>query len=111
MPSKLRPSVFVQHAHILCTQPHYSTFYQWALLLNDSAHASRSQHASHDKLAYLLVNFASRADVYSPASPSAVPRAEADTFRCGDIVTLLVVSVPVQLHIDFPLRICSSLMS
>ena len=51
--------------------------------------ASRSRHASHDKLAYLLANFAFRAGVYSSAAQSAVPRAEADTFRRGDIVTFV----------------------
>jgi hypothetical protein len=59
------------------TQPDYSTIDQWAdfFLLNDSAHVFRSLHASHDKLAHLLANSASR------AAQSAVLRAEADTFR------------------------------
>ena len=52
----------VPHARILRTQPAYSTIDPWAnFLLNDSAHASRSRHASHDKLAYLLANLASTA--------------------------------------------------
>ena len=72
------------------TQPAYSTIDQWAdFLLNDSAHASRSRHASHDKHAYFLANLASRANVYSSAAQSAVPRAEADSFRRGDIVTFV----------------------
>jgi hypothetical protein len=80
----------VPHARILRTQPAYSTIDPWAdFLLNDSARASRSQHASHDKLAYLLAKLASRAGVYSSAAQSAVPRAEADTFRHGDIVTFV----------------------
>jgi hypothetical protein len=40
-------------------------------------------------LAYLLANLASSAGVYSFAAQSAVPRAEADTFRSGNIVTFV----------------------
>ena len=48
----------VPHACVLRTQPAYSTIDPWAdFLLNDSAHASRSRHASHDKLACLLAYF------------------------------------------------------
>ena len=62
------------------------------------------------------LNASSRAGVHSSAAQSAVPRAEADVFRRGDIVILstlsmlsLVISAPVPspLHIDFPLRLCS----
>jgi hypothetical protein len=78
----------VPHARVLRTQPALSTIDPLAdFLLNDSAHASRSRYASHDKLAYLLGNLASRAGVYASAAQSAVLRAEADTFRRGDIVT------------------------
>jgi hypothetical protein len=61
----------VLHARILRTQPAYSTIDQWAdFLLNDSAHAFRSRHASQDKLAYILAqaNLASSAGVYSSAA-------------------------------------------
>jgi hypothetical protein len=84
----------VLHARILRTQPAYSTIDQWAdFLLNDSAHAFRSRHASQDKLAYILAqaNLASSAGVYSSAAQSAGPRAEADldTICRGDIVTFV----------------------
>ncbi len=80
----------VPHAHILRTQPAYSTINQWAdFLLNDSAHVSRSRHASHDKIAYLFANLASRAGVWSSVAQSAVLRAEADTFRRGDNFTFV----------------------
>jgi hypothetical protein len=67
----------VSHARILRTQPDYSAIDQWAdFLLNDSAHVSRSRHASHDKLAYLLADlaFESIAGVYSSAAQSTLPR-------------------------------------
>jgi hypothetical protein len=84
------PGIPVPHARILRTQPAYRTMDQWAdFLLNDSAHASRSLHATQDKLAYLSADLASSAGVYSSAAQSAVPRAEADTFRRGDIVTFV----------------------
>jgi hypothetical protein len=80
----------VPHARILRTRPAYRTIDQWAdFLLNDSAHASRSLHATQDKLAYSSADLASSAGVYSSAAQSAVPRAEADTFRRGDIVALV----------------------
>jgi hypothetical protein len=80
----------IPHARILRTQPAYSTINQRAdFLLNDSAYVSLSWHASHDKLAYLLANLASSAGVYSSAAQSAVPRAEANTFRRGNIVTFV----------------------
>jgi hypothetical protein len=63
---------------------------QWAdFLLHYSAHVSGSLqclHASHDKV---LANSASRAGVCSSFAQIAVPRAEADIFRCGNIVTFV----------------------
>jgi hypothetical protein len=78
----------VLHARNWLTQPTYSTIDQWAdFLPNDSSHVSRSRHASHDKLAFLFANLASRAGVYSSTAQCADPQAEADCFRRGDIVT------------------------
>ena len=60
----------------------------WAdSLLNNPRHAARSRKASHDRLAFCLSNLAARAGLSSSAIQSAVPVAQEDTFRRGDIVT------------------------
>ena len=78
----------VPHAQLLQHCQGYSNIDVWAdFLLNDSAHASRSRHVSHDRLAFCLSNLAARAGLTSSAIQSSIPVAEADTFRRGDIVT------------------------
>ena len=106
----------VLHARILRTQPAYSTIDQWAdFLLNDSARASRSQHASHDKPAYTLANLAS---LQAPALEFTLPpprvlfcEPRLILFVVETLSLLLVVSDPVQLIINFHFRLCLSLMS
>ena len=78
----------VPHARLLQGSPGYEHIDVWAdRLLNDPRHAARSRKASHDRLAFCLSNLASRAGLPSSALQSAVPVAEDDTFRRGDIVT------------------------
>ena len=78
----------VPHAQLLQQCQGYSKIDVWAdFLLNDSAHASRSRHVSHDRLAFCLSNLAARAGLTSSAIQSSIPVAQEDTFRRGDIVT------------------------
>ena len=79
----------VPHARFLkATVPAYAAIDIWAdFLLNNSTHASRSRHSSHDRLAYCLARLAKQAGLPSSATPSAVPRADEDSDRHGDIVT------------------------
>ena len=78
----------VPHARLLQGSPGYEHIDVWAdRLLNDPRHAARSRKASHDRLAFCLSNLASSAGLPSSALQSAVPVAEGDTFRRGDIVT------------------------
>jgi hypothetical protein len=79
----------VPHARFLhATVPDYAQIDVWAdFLLNNSTHASRSRHSSHERLAYCLALLATKAGLPSSARLSAVPRAEDDSFRRRDIVT------------------------
>jgi hypothetical protein len=79
----------VPHARFLqATVPDYAQIDVWAdFLLNNSTHASRSRHSSHERLAYCLARLATKAGLPSSARPSAVPCAEDDSSRRGDIVT------------------------
>ena len=79
----------VPHARFLqATVPDYAQIDVWGdFLLNNSTHASRSRHSSHERLAYCLARLATKAGLPSSARPSAVPCAEDDSFRRGDIVT------------------------
>jgi len=79
----------VPHARFLkATVPAYAAIDIWAdFLLNNSTHASRSRHSSHDRLAYCLARLAKQAGLPSSATSSAVPRADEDSDRHGDIVT------------------------
>ena len=78
----------VPHARMLRGTPGYEDIDVWGdSLLNDPRHAARSRKASHDRLAFCLSNLAARAGLSSSAIQSAVPVAQEDTFRRGDIVT------------------------
>jgi len=80
----------VPYTRLLQRMPDYDHIDEWAdFLLNDAAHASRSRHTSHSRLAYCLSNLASNAGLKSSAMPSDVPVAEDDTLRRGDIVTVV----------------------
>ena len=66
----------------------YAHIDDWAdFLLTDSAHASRSRHTSHNRLAFCLSNLAACAGLASSALQPDVPVAEEVTNRLGDIVT------------------------
>ena len=78
----------VPHTRVLQQSEDYAHIDDWAdFLLTDSAHASRSRHTSHNRLAFCLSNLAARAGLASSALQSDVPVAEEDTYRRGDIVT------------------------
>ena len=78
----------VPHTRVLRQSTDYAHIDDWAdFLLTDSAHASRSRHTSHNRLAFCLSNLAARAGLASSALQSDVPVAEEDTYRRGDIVT------------------------
>ena len=79
----------VPHARFLrATDPKYADIDVWAdFLLNNATHASRSRYASHERLVVCLASLASKAGLPSSAPPSAVPFADDDSFRRGDIVT------------------------
>jgi hypothetical protein len=79
----------VEHAHFLqATVPDYAQIDVWAdFLLNNSAHAFRSRHSSHERLAYCLARLATKAGLPSSARPSTVPCADDDSSRSCDIVT------------------------
>ena len=78
----------VPHTRVLQQSADYAHIDDWAdFLLTDSAHASRSRHTSHNRLAFCLSNLAARAGLASSALQSDVPVAEEDTYRRGDIVT------------------------
>ena len=79
----------VPHARFLrATDPKYADIDVWAdFLLNNATHASRSRYASHERLVVCLASLASKAGLPSSATPSAVPFADDDSFRRGDIVT------------------------
>ena len=79
----------VPHARFLkASIPDYASIDVWAdFLLNNPTHASRSRHASHERLAYCLARLATKAGLPSTARPSAVPCADEDSARRGDIVT------------------------
>jgi len=78
----------VPHAQLLQNFHGYSHIDVWGdFLLCDSAHASRSRHVSHNRLAFCLSNLAARAGLASSALQSSVPVATEDTYRKGDILT------------------------
>ena len=79
----------VPHARFLkATVAQYSDIDMWAdFLLNNATHASRSRYASHQRLAFCLARLAVRAGLPATATQSAVPFADDDSFRRGDIVT------------------------
>jgi hypothetical protein len=62
---------------------------------------------SHENLAYLLAYLVSRAGVY-PSAAAECCSARPIPFVVETLSLLLVVSAPLQLHIAFPLRLCSS---
>ena len=75
----------------LCSHDDWADF-----LLTDSAHASRSRHTLHNRLAFCLSNLAARARLASSALQSDVPVAEEDTSHQSQALAALppIASAP-----------------
>ena len=78
-------------------------------LLNNSAHAASTRHASHDAITHMIATLASSHGVSTSARLQQVPLATPDTMQRGDLVAmsngLLTApsgnSVPAKLVLDF----------
>ena len=89
-------SVPVAHTRVLQQSADYAHIDDWANFLpTDSAHASRSRHTLHNRLAFCLSNLAARAGLASSDLQSDVPVAEEDTYRRWDQAQALAALPPI----------------